>query len=133
MLKKLVIFLFYFLIINLHLSYAYIDVINLGIINYKNEIKGRDKIQTETLNYNKVKNKIISVLKSHKIKYKLRTGLIDTQWYIYENKQSKLYITLMADESQIRMQLQQKAIETPKLSKMNPDMIKKDIEQILKN
>jgi len=31
------------------------------------------------------------------------------------------------------MQLQQKAIETPKLSKMNPYMIKKDIEQILKN
>ncbi len=133
MLKRLLIFLFCILLVNLNLFSAYIDVINLGIIKYKNEVVVKDKLQTEKLNYNVVKNKIISVLKSNKIKYKLRTGLIDTQWYIYNKKQCKLYITLMADESQIRIQLHQKAIETQNLGKIDPYKVKKDIETKLKD
>lgn len=112
--------------------YAYIDVLNLGIINYKNKINGQSKLETENLNYNHVKSKVLSVLNSNKIKYKVRTGLIESNWYNYNNKSSKLYITILPDENHIRIQLHQKKHNDNITANIEPNKIKSEIEKVLK-
>ncbi len=129
--RNVLIFLTFF-IFKITAIYAYIDVLNLGIINYKNKINGQSKLETEDLNYNHVKSKVLSVLNSNKIKYKVRTGLIESNWYNYNNKASKLYITILPDENHIRIQLHQKKHNENITSNIEPNKIKRELENVLK-
>lgn len=127
-----ILFIILLLILNVQLSSAFIDVVDMGFMKYKNKVKGSNTLETEELNYDLIKNNIIKVFKSNKLKYKINSGLIQTDWYDYKGKASKLLITIMADDTKLRLQMQQKKLEDQKLPFMDPYKVKKEIEKKLK-
>jgi len=125
-------YLLLIILINYNQLFSFIETTNLGIIKLDSKtINCLDKNGEDAV-YNLLKANVVKVLKSHKIKYNIRYGLIETNWYNYQNKSSKLFITVMPDECQVRIQLQQKALENKKVSNIDPQKIKSDINKLFK-
>ncbi len=111
---------------------AQINIIDLGEI-YLNTKKINDKTKiNKSIDDELLKSEITKILGSLNIKYNYKIGLIETSYYKYKNKASKLFIRLIPDENYISLSMQQTNDTKSTKSNFDPYLIKKRLNEIFK-